>query len=180
MITLNYTISEQEYKDFYYFMGWRSPARRSYRIRFFVKTFAAYLVFLLLLFYMKNFAIDLPAIIITLVVMTGLYFYSAFRVKRHYHNFGKKVFDESGNSPVEVSIGETGIFAKGQDGEANYKWSAFVKKFEENNCYYLLMSSQLGIIIPQRVFRLQKEQEAFEKMLSEYLPLQADLPMITK
>jgi hypothetical protein len=178
MITLNYSITEQEYKDFYYFMGWLSPDRKKYRVKYFVRTFATFLALVILLFYIRDTRFNVAGLIIILLVMGGLYLYSVFRVKSHYHNFGKKVFQESGSTPIEVTISETGIFAKGHDGETHYKWSAFAKKFEANNCYYLLMSSQLGIIVPKRVFTLKDDREAFEKMLSENLPLRATLPKV--
>jgi hypothetical protein len=115
-----------------------------------------------------------------IAVLIALYFYSVFRIKRHYYNYGKKIFTAAGNSPIEVNIGETGIFAKGQDGEAHYKWSAFERKYETQDCYYLYMSSNLGIIFPKRVFKSLPEKESFEKILAEYLPLQADLPSVNK
>jgi hypothetical protein len=42
------------------------------------------------------------------------------------------------------------------------------------------MSSNIGLVIPKRVFKSNAEKESFEKMLAQYLPLQADLPASAK
>jgi hypothetical protein len=77
-------------------------------------------------------------------------------------------------------IGESGILGKSTDSEVHYKWSAFTKKYETDSAYYLIMSTNIGLVIPKRVFNSITEKESFEKMLSQYLPLQADLPSTSK
>lgn len=110
----------------------------------------------------------------------AFYFYNNFRVKRHYYNYGKKVYEQSDKEPSEMIIGETGITVKDKTADANYKWSAFIKKYEKNDAYYLYMSTNMALIIPKRVFDSAAQKESFKKLIAEYLPLQADLPVVSK
>ena len=89
---------------------------------------------------------------------------------------GRKVFDESDKENSEMIISESGIFGKSKDIEVHYKWPAFIKKYETSSAYYLVMSSNIGLIIPKRVFKSITEKESFEKMLAQNLSLQADFP----
>ena len=175
MITLNYTISEQEYKDFYYFLGWLSPDRKSYRIKYYLTTYAWYFGLMIIIFIFTDIPLD-PKLLIALLIITVLWhFYSNWKLKRHFYKYGQKVYNESDKENSEMTVGESGITAKGRDADAKYKWSAFTKKYETDTAYYLYMSSNIGLIIPKRVFNSNKQREAFEKILAEYLPLQADL-----
>ena len=181
MITLNYTITEQEYKDFYYFMGWLAPDRKAFRIRYHATALIAYLaVFALLFFITQNFSFSISNVLIIVLMGIGFYFYNNYRVKRHYYNYGKKVYQQSQSENSEMVIGETGITVKDDAANASYKWSAFIKKYERSDVYYLYMSSNLALIIPKRVFNSASERESFEKMLAQYLSLQADLPVVNK
>jgi YcxB-like protein len=177
MITLNYTISEQEYKDFYYFLGWLSPDKKNERIKYYIVN---YLIFfgVMNIFFIINRVPPLEAtIIIVEVLLAALwYFYLNYRIKRHYHKFGTKVFKDSDKENSEMILSESGIFGKSKEAEVHYKWSAFTKKFETANAFYLYISSNMGLVIPKRVFKSVAEKDSFEKMLSQYLPLQADLP----
>ena len=176
MITLNYTISEQEYKDFYYFVGWLSPDRKSYRIKYYFTSYAWYFGLLSLIFIFTEIPLD-PKLLMALLSITVLWhLYSNWKLRRHFYKYGQKVYNDSDKEKSEMTIGESGITAKSKDTDAQYKWSAFTKKYETDAAYYLYMSSNIGLIIPKRVFNSNAEKESFEKMLSQYLPLQADLP----
>ncbi|HEX6849178.1 MAG TPA: YcxB family protein [Chitinophagaceae bacterium] len=176
MVTLHYTISEQEYKEFYYFIGWLAPGKRSFRIKYRLSSILTYLILFAFVFYMKGFMyIDLITIIIFLAPVVGLYYYTNYRMKTHFHRLGKKVYHDSDKDNSEMIIGESGITAKNKDAEAHYKWSAFTKKYETDTAYYLLMATNIGLIIPKRVFHSATQKESFEGLLSQYLPLHADL-----
>ena len=178
MITLNYTISEQEYRDFYYFIGWLAPGKRSFRMKYRLSSILTYLILFAFVFYIKGFMyIDFATIIIFVLPVIGLYYYTNYRMKAHFKRLGKRVYDDSDKDNSEMTIGEQGITAKNKDAEAHYKWSAFVKKYETETAYYLLMSTNIGLIIPKRVFNSAAQRESFEKLLSQYLPLHADLPI---
>ena len=181
MITLNYKISEQEYKDFYYFMGWLSPGRKSFRIRYHLTSLIAYFaVFALLFFVTGTMSFTFSTAVIILIIAVGFYFYNDFRIKRHYYNYGKKVYADSDKENSEMIISETGITVKDKTAEASYKWQAFTKKYEWKDTYYLFMSSNLALIIPKRVFSSPAQKDDFEKILAEHLPLQADFPTANK
>ena len=178
MITLNYSITEQEYKDFYHYLGWLAPDRKIYRVRYQLTSLVTYLaLFAVLYFLTKPFSLGIPTIIVIAVVALGLYYYNNFRIKRHFYKIGQRVYDDSDKEDSEMIIGESGIIAKSKDSDAHYKWSAFIKKYETDSAYYLIMSSNIGLVIPKRVFKSMGEKESFQSMLAQYLSLQADLPI---
>ncbi len=181
MITLNYTITEKEYKDFYYYIGWLAPDRKMFRIRYHLTALIAYLgVFALLFLITQSFRFNISTLVVMIVGGIAFYFYNEFRVKRHYYNQGKKVYETSDKENSEMLIGETGITVKDRTADASYKWAAFIQKYETKDAYYLYMSTNLALIIPKRVFISASQKESFEKMLSQYLPLQAELPAMNK
>ena len=178
MISLNYTITEQEYKDFYYFIGWLSPERRSYRLKYYFTSYAWYFGLMILLFILTDIPLDLKLLIVLLAITVLWYFYSNWKLKRHFYKYGQKAYDDSDKENSEMTISESGIIAKSKDSDAHYKWSAFTKKYETDTAFYLLMSTNIGLIIPKRVFNSTAQKESVEKIFSQYLPLQADLPGI--
>lgn len=179
MITLNYTISEQEYKEFYHYLGWLAPDRRIYRVRYQATSLITYLVFFAVLYFLiKPFSLGIATFVIVVIVAIALFYYNNFRLRRHFYRIGQKVYDDSDKENSEMIIGESGIIANSKDSNAHYKWSAFTKKHETASAYYLIMSSNIGLVIPKRVFNSTTQRESFEKMLAQYLPLQADLPAV--
>ena len=181
MITLNYSISEQEYKDFYYYLGWLAPDRKMLRIRYQLTSLITYLVFFSVLFFLiKPFSFGPSIFVIVIIIAIGLYYYNNFRLQRHFYKMGQRVYNDSDKENSEMTIGESGITATSKDSDAHYKWSAFTKKYETISAYYLIMSSNIGFVIPKRVFNSNTQREAFEKILAEYLPLQADLRIPVK
>ena len=176
MITLNYTISEQEYKDFYHYIGWLATDRKIYRIRYqLISLFTYSVLFTVLYFLTKPFTLDITSIVIIVIIAIALFYYNNFRIKKHFYKIGQKVYNDSDKESSEMIIGESGIIAKSKDSDAHYKWSAFTKKYETVSAYYLIMSSNIGLVIPKRVLNSATQKESFEKMLAQYLPLQAEL-----
>jgi hypothetical protein len=128
-----------------------------------------------LYFLTKPFSLDITSIVIIVIIAIVLFYYNNFRIKRHFYKIGQKVYNDSDKENSEMIIGESGIIAKSKDSVAHYKWSAFTKKYETESAYYLIMSSNIGLVIPKRVFNSTNQKESFEKMLAQYLPLQAEL-----
>ena len=179
MITLNYTISEQEYKDFFYYLGWLAPDKKNERVKYYFVNYLIYFFVMNVVFIINRVPpFNITIIIVELLLAVLFLFYLNWKMKRHYHKYGSRVFNDSDKENSEMIIGESGIIVKSKDTNAQYKWSAFVKKYETVTAYYLYMSTNIGLLIPKRVFNSRAQKEEFEKMLAQYLPLQADLPSV--
>src|SRR5688572_3171822 len=176
MITLHYSITEREYKDFYYYLGWLAPERKGYRIKYYLISYVWYFGLMTLIFILTDIPADPKLMFVLLTIGVLWYFYSNWKLKRHFYKYGQKVYNDSDKENSEMIIGESGIMAKSRDSDAHYKWTAFTKKYETDSAYYLIMSSNIGLVIPKRVFVSNSEKEAFEKALAQHLPLHADLP----
>jgi hypothetical protein len=178
---LEYQITEQEFKDFSYYTGWASPAKRQTRIRYYAINIIAYLALTFVLFYTSERTIRSSTVVIIVVILALLILYLRYQVRRRFERHVEKIIRESGEerilSPIRLDISETGISGRTNTGEANYKWAAIFKRTEANHCYYLYVDSQRGIVIPKRIFGSSKQKEEFDKLLMAYLPLQADLPI---
>ena len=123
---------------------------------------------------------DNISVVIGLIGLIALMLITRFRIRGR---FDKQILKMINSSPpdsvlpeTELTISETGISGKTKIAEVKYAWNAFQKKVLANNCCYLYINAGQAVVIPLRIFKTTQEKEAFEKMLSEQLPLQAELP----
>jgi hypothetical protein len=179
VVTVKYSLTEDEYKAFSYYTGWQSPAKKTYRIKYFARTLLFYLVAIFIIFFTAgNFILDFNSILIFAVVAILLFVYLQIRIKLYYDGIVKKVIKESGENRIlpvtELTVSETGINSSSDLEDVTYKWNAIMKKTEVNKCYYLYLNARQALVIPQRVFASQNEKQEFDKLLAAHLPLQAE------
>ena len=182
MIQLKFTLTEKEFLDCNYYTGWGRPEKRISRLRYFAIISITYIILFGFISYdssAKNF--DQLTILIGLIVSVIFIFFLHFRMRERFDKQGLEMIRSSKPdsilSEMEMNISETGISGKTNVAEVKYTWDAFQKKVIANECFYLYLNSRQALIIPFRVFKTTAERESFEKMLAQYLPLQADLPV---
>ena len=140
-----------------------------------------YMVIMGFLFYKpEKGGFDNISVVIGLIGLVALMLITRLRMRGR---FDKQILKMINSSPpdtvlpeTELTISETGISGKTKIAEVKYPWNAFQKKIIVNDCYYLYINAGHAIVIPLRALKTEKEKEAFERMLSEQLPLQAELP----
>jgi hypothetical protein len=102
--------------------------------------------------------------------------------KQRFRRSATKVYYDTNNknlfSQLKVSFSEAGISGKSEFSEFQYQWSGIKKMSSTKNTYILYSSNISGLVIPKRIFKTVEEKESFEKMLAQYLLLQANLPII--
>jgi len=181
MIQIQYTLAEKEFLDYNYYSGWQLPGKKKSRLLYYIVSPILYLVIVgFLLYDFDSGGFDNLTVIIGLLGLAAIIFLTRFRMRAR---FDKQALEMIRSSPADsilaetqLTISETGISGKTKVTEVRYSWDAFQKKVIANDCYYLFISARHALVIPFRVFKTTLEKESFEKMLAQYLPLQADLP----
>ena len=184
MIHIQYTLTEKEFLDYNFYSGWQLPGQKKSRLIYYIVSPVLYLVIIgFLLYDFDKGGFDNFAVIVGLLGLAGLIVFTRFRMRAR---FDKQALETIKSSPIDsilaetqLTISETGISGKTKVTEVKYLWDAFHEKVIANDCYYLYISARHAVVIPFRAFKTRSEKESFEKMLAQYLPLQADLPKIS-
>lgn len=185
MIHLQYTLTEKEYLDYNYYAGWQLPGKKNSRLKYYIVSPVLYLVIVgFLLYDPDKGGFDNFTVIMGLLGLAAVIFFTRFRMRARFDKQALEMIKSSAPDSVleetQLTVAETGIAGKTKVTEVKYSWEAFQKKVIANDCYYLFISSRHALVIPFRAFKTRLEKESFEKMLAEYLPLQADLPATEK
>ena len=129
--------------------------------------------------YDKN-IVTVQTFFIALALAILFAFLLPFRFKTALNSRVRHAIDKSGDenilSPTQLIIDENGISGKNKVAEVKYQWNAFIKKVVRNKCYYLYTSLIHAVVIPERAFNNREEKKEFETILSQHLPLNAELP----
>ena len=70
----------------------------------------------------------------------------------------------------EVSVADSGIYAKGEQAEGNYKWSGFTRFVETPRAFVLKLGKQNLVVIPKSAFRDAAHLDSFRNMLEQNIP----------
>lgn len=184
MLILEYSLTEKEFLDYNYFTGWQSPGAKGYRRSYVLNNLIMYGILVVIIFFAVTITQTasmawVAAGIFSLVLFIALMLRVRVRFDAAARKFLKAPASQSILSPTTLTITETGITYKKSDTEIKYNWAAFVSKAIVNNCYYLYTNSRLGVIIPFRVFT-PTEKEAFDKLIAQHFPLEAEFDSIRK
>jgi len=182
-MVFSYQFTEDDYFEFWYYStwqgSWNNKKRRNYyfRVIFFTALTIAFLLYTLKNSYKSD-------ILITFFILGALYVCFLFlMVKNNFREAVKKIYTNPYNSnffcKTELSFDETGITMKNEFSETRYTWHAIVKKSSTHKHYFLYLSQMTALIIPKRIFKSEAEKESFEKILAQYLPLQAELSIMS-
>lgn len=154
------------------------------RLSYYLKSAAWGIVFIAIILYgfQRDNLINFISTLLVYFIIYSVLIY--ILIKDGYRRATRKIYNDPKNASlfglVEVSINETGISAKTEVSDGHHNWSAIIRSSSTKNLYILYLSEITALIIPKRVLKTLSEKESFEKMLSQYLPLQADLPLKNK
>jgi hypothetical protein len=184
MVSLKYSLTKEDYINYYTYVMWDAPGNKRKRILYYSKQLLPILIFFFAFYYTGLF--DRPGkfifIIAGFLVLTSLL--SFFGVRTNTMKQAEKVADDSGNSsifiPLIVNASESGISVKDELKEIHYQWAAIIKKLESQNYYFLFHNSIQAIIIPKRAFTSPADKLQFEKLLAQYLSFDADVSHLLK
>lgn len=184
MITLQYSVTKEDYVNYYSYVMWDAPERRKKRINYYIRQAIPLLVFIVAFYYTGIFERSNTFILIFLGFIFLTSFLSLFNVRSNTVRQAEKVADNPDNSSIfldtSVIISDTGIAVKTSFSETKFQWASFIKKQENRDYYFLFINAMQALIIPKRVFVHPEEKAQFEKMLSQHLSFDAELGHLVK
>lgn len=179
MLQLEYTITEEEFLNYNYFVGWMDPAKKLKRLKFYLFAIIGFPVIAGFLLSQGKKTLELSSIIYIVIGTIALLLLLRFRLRPVFDKQAKKLLQQPGGdtilSRMNATIEEKGFFLKTKTAEAKYEWNAFQRKVIANNCYYLFVNARQAAIIPFSAFQSPAEREKFDALLLQYLPLKTEL-----
>ena len=181
-ITLSYQLTQDDYYEFYYYTSWKAAWNKKKRLSYFIQSFFVGLIIItagVYAFERKN----LTSIISSVWIFFAIYIILLLiMMKDGYRRAARKIYEDPKNANLfltnEISFNEGGILSKNKVFDGNTSWGAIANSVNTSKHYFLYFSELSAFIIPKRVFKTIQEKESFEKMLAQYLPLQAELAKI--
>jgi hypothetical protein len=183
MLTLRYSLTKEDYNNYYTFVTWDAPGRQKKRSLYYLRQMGTIVLFTGVFFYTGLFdrSSIFAFVVISVIVLTSVL--SIAGVRTSIRQQASIISDDPENAsvflPTTVTISEAGILLHDEYSERKYQWPAFTKKQENNDYYFLFYSSLEAIIIPKRVFATA-EKLLFEEMLLRFLSFDAEVGYLIK
>ena len=184
MVSLKYSLSKEDYVNYYTYLAWDAPGNKKKRLVYYGKQLLPIIIFLFAFYYTGLF--NRPGNFILLIAgfLIATTLLSFIGVRTNTMRVAEKVAEHPENASIfleaSITVSEAGITTKNELMETKYQWKAILKKLESKNYYFLFINSLQAIVIPKRVFNSQEEKLQFEKLLSQFLSFEADVSHLIK
>ena len=174
MVSLKFRLTEDEYLQYNYYTAWSAPARKKYRIYYFLRVIILYgaVAMLYIIATRQHYIwIDISVFIITgLIYLIMIPSFVKSSIRRKVKTILSKKENEHVLDDAEIVLADSGITDKDTYTESRYNWDAIVRLAETPDSYYLYTNSYHAIVIPKRAVSKEQEKE-LTQLLSENLPL---------
>jgi YcxB-like protein len=180
MLVLKYNLTEEEYFDYNYYTAWSAPAKKGYRLRYYLRVFLLYgAIAAVYIFTNHSHQVAIDFTIFGIIAL--IYFASVpWLIKRSIRKRVRDILAQPENEHVldeaEVILMDTGILDKDKISESKYSWEAIVKKAETTSSFYLYTNSYHAIVIPKRVIHKPQDNQELQRLFNQYLPLSSEFP----
>ncbi len=184
MISLKYSITEEDYINYYTYVMWDAPEKKQSKLKYYLRQAGINIIVIMVLLYTDIFRhnqLYLYIYIGILIIITLLQVFSArANVGKQAEKIARAKNNRSLFYEMHADINDAGIYIKNDVMEAVYQWPAFVKK-QENDAYYFLFTNSIeAIIFPKRIFKTVAEKEQFQRLLSQHLSFDAEVGHLIK
>jgi hypothetical protein len=180
MVTFRFTLTAEEYYQYNYYTAWAAPAKRKYRLMYFLRVILLYGAVAFL--YIINSNSHIIWVDISVFVITGLVYLLLipYFIKRSVRRKVKQILADKENHHVldaaEIILSDSGIIDKDTVSESRYDWDAIVHLADTPEGYYLYTNSYHAIVIPKRAIADHGKKEETERLFNQHLPLSAGFP----
>jgi hypothetical protein len=179
MITIQYTLSKDDYVNYYTYMYWDAKDRKRKRLRNMIKQGGFFCLFSSVLFFSGVYGRMNKISISVFVLFFAATFLPMLTGRNQMVKQAEAIADDPDNFSIfnetTLTASDTEISLKNIIVDSKLKWNAVIKKTETANYYFLFLNAMQAIIIPKSAFKKIDEQEAFDKILSRNLSLDAEL-----
>lgn len=184
MISLKYSISKEDYINYYAYVVWDAPENRKKRLWYYVKQIIPILLFLFAFYYTGIFERNSKFILLIIAFIFLTSALSLFGVRSNTIKQAEKITEDPGNSSIflerSLFLSDSGVVSKDVSIEIKYQWNAFIKKQESKEYYFLFTTAVHALIIPKRIFTNADERRQFEKLLTQHLSFDAEIGYLVK
>lgn len=178
MLSFKFSLTEEEYYEYNYYTTWAAPHKKQYRLRYYVKVLALYIV-IAALYIITNpghrIEIDLS---VFAIIGIAYFLMVPLLIRNSIRRRTRQIISEPENQHVldesEIVITESGISDHDSVSDSRYDWDAIVKKAETPKSYYLYTNSYHAVVIPKRVIRNRKEQDELLGYFNRHLSLTSE------
>jgi len=183
-ITISYQLTQNDYYEFYYYAAWDAPWNKKKRLTYFIQALLFGLIIVVVMVYSferKTLVSVISSVLLFFTIYIGLLLIMR---KDGFRRTARRIFEDPKNANLflktELSFDETGISGKDGLSETRISWSGIVRSSSTPKHYFLFFSEMNALTIPKRIFKTSVEEDAFENMLAQYIPLQANLASFDK
>jgi len=184
MVTANYTLTKEDYSNYYIQLAWLTPERKKQTIKNYVYKALLYAVLLTIVKLFDTEHVFDFYFFFSVVFVATIFIMPIFQMEEIY----TKQVDKLSNNPlnvnlfkdVQISLAETGIFTKTEFSETQYRWASIVKKEEDRDYYFLYLASDQALLLPKRAFRSESEKQQAEKLFGEHISFNAEVGHLVK
>jgi YcxB-like protein len=179
MITTHYTLSKDDYVNYYTYMYWDATDRKRKRFRNMIRQAGFFCLFSSILFLSGMYGrMNKISIAVFLLFFAGA-FLPMITGRSQMVKQAEAIADDPDNFSIfnetTLTATEGDINLKNSTVDSKINWAAVIKKTETPKYYFLFLNAMQAIIIPKRAFKNIDEQQAFDKILSRNLSLDAEL-----
>jgi YcxB-like protein len=180
MLTLQYSLTKEDYTNYYLHALWNTPAKKAVRRTYLIRQLIINVSIVAIFLYLKIFSFfDHTYLFIFFAFMVLSLGYNIFNQKSNLQKQAKKFADNDENASIFLLtthlFSATGIQIKDEVSNTTLHWKAIVKK-EENDAYYFLYTNSVqALIIPKNVFKTIEEVQQFEQLLNVHISFNAEV-----
>lgn len=184
MISVKYSLTKDDYINYYLYMMWDSPERKKARLKYYGRQVLINGGIIAILIYTDVFRYSPATLYIYAGVLALITVLQLFNARMNVKKQAQKIADNEGNQSffleTHLDINEAAITSKDENKESKTYWKAFIKKQETPEYYFLFTSAIQGMIIPKRIFKTADERQQFDKLLTQYLSFDAEVAHLIK
>jgi hypothetical protein len=184
MLSLHYSISKDDYINYYTYVMWDSPDKRKKHFFYYGQQLLTNGIIVVILLYSGLFNYKSSWLYIYMGILLAIVLLQFFAGRSKVKKQGDKITGDPYNASIfldtVLEISETGIFRKDDTKEIRYNWNAFIKKMENDDYYFLFVNKIEALIIPKKVFRSTTEKDNFDHLLTLHLSFDAEIAHLIK
>jgi YcxB-like protein len=178
-----YEFTKDDYINYFTYVQQDSPESRNKWRKYYLKN-VLYITLFLVSIIILNKGIDFRNNYI-LILYFSFYIFSYLAqilyAKRNTIKQANAIVNDVSNinmfNEVEIVISESGIELQNEMGYSSYKWKAIIRRGENDQYYFLFISSIQGIIFPKRILKSEEDKKRLEEEFAKYISLEADIRM---
>ena len=171
-----YAFTEEEYLEFNIYTIWGAPWQKKYRLWYLVRqALVGFAIIAGFHWINKDWTITMSDLIVLaifiplIIVITLLTVHSGIR--RRARALVQKEENRHMLEENELILNDEGIENADSRSTTKMRWNSIIRYANAPNAFYLYINSQLGFIVPKRLFRDEASADEFDKFITHHVPL---------